>query len=300
MKDTNDMRPPLHGMTDTPFHRASASTGPITTYNGFVWTWDCDQNGHYNATCYIRAFQIASEAFALAVTGRNPQASTARCRHIRYHREILDGDAMTIRSGLLKTGEWAGAIVHLMESGGRVCATALDHPGYELKSGAVWNDADVAMALPRGVPGAPDEPPQVPDPTAKHAIQAMVGIVGPTEIDSNNRLFLNEAFGHCALSCLHLLEQVGFSPKWRAESGDTHMTVELKITAHDTTAAADGLLAYSWLSATGPKSFSIRHLLTDHKGRPLVSSEQVNLCVNVASRRSTAPPDFITGNGRTG
>ena len=68
------------------------------TLHSRVEGWECDHNKHWNARYYARSFQMAAETVA-ALAGRdNLGLSLIGARHIRYHRELLVGAAVEVRS----------------------------------------------------------------------------------------------------------------------------------------------------------------------------------------------------------
>jgi acyl-CoA thioesterase FadM len=59
----------------------SAST--METYRGVVQPWECDRNNHWNVRFYIRAFQMASEALAIAITGGHDDNASGVIQGVR-------------------------------------------------------------------------------------------------------------------------------------------------------------------------------------------------------------------------
>jgi acyl-CoA thioesterase FadM len=268
--------------------------GIAVTYCGSVQTWECDRNNHWNVRFYIRAFQMASETFALYVCGRNPGAETAVTRHIRFHRELFPAQTMTVRSARAPRGKHGAAVVHLMESQGKLCATALDLPGFDTSAGAEWNEEDIVLALPRGLDGAPhipDGPAELSNPNLVR--QSQVSVVRPIEIDHAGHLMMNELFGFCTASSHNLLTQLGFSSDWMNATGKGRMAVEMKVTRHGPCKAGDALRTSSWISGMAEKTFSVRHRLETHEGSVVATVEQFLVAVDLNTRRAIPLPDFF-------
>ncbi|MHA6688076.1 thioesterase family protein [Mesorhizobium sp. A556] len=272
----------------------TTSGKPQRTYIGVVRTWECDENEHLNLGFYIRAFQDASEAFAILVSGRNPGASTAVLRHLRFHRELLVSKIYTIDSTLVLGGEYDGAIVHLLKSDGVLCATALDRPGYDITGSTPrWEQpVGMALALPRGLAATPHSSNDKKSPDAA-GLEAQLGIVRPDEVDHTGQLMMHELFAFCTLSSLHMLHSIGLSSEWRATSACTHMGVEVKVTRHGDCRPGDALRSRSWISPIGSKALSLRHVVCTQTGAPVASVQQVLVVVNSTARRAVALPDFL-------
>lgn len=107
--------------------------GLFETYRGTVYPWHCDHVGHMNVMWYVGKFDEATwQLFAaLGITpaylrghGRGMAAVDQR---IRYLRELVAGDVVSVRSGLVEVRERVIRFVHEMRNAvtGEVCATTL-------------------------------------------------------------------------------------------------------------------------------------------------------------------------------
>ncbi len=104
---------------------------PIT-HRGAVMPWECDQIGHMNVTWYVNKFDQATWPFfgMLGFTGRYMQANGfgvgAVQYNVSYKREMLAGDALTIRTRLLEVREKVIRYVHemVLDETGELAATA--------------------------------------------------------------------------------------------------------------------------------------------------------------------------------
>lgn len=101
------------------------------TYRGAVYPWHCDHMGHMNVMWYAGKFDEATwQLFALL--GMTPSFLRDRQRgmaaveqHISYKSELVAGDVVTIRSGVLEIREKVIRFCHEMrnEETGEVAAT---------------------------------------------------------------------------------------------------------------------------------------------------------------------------------
>jgi acyl-CoA thioester hydrolase len=94
---------------------------PIT-YRGTVYPWHCDHMGHMNVMWYIGKFDEATwQLFPLLglsttyLRERNRGMAAVEQR-IAYKRELLAGDLVTIRSGILEIREKVIRFFHEMRN----------------------------------------------------------------------------------------------------------------------------------------------------------------------------------------
>jgi len=92
----------------------------IETYRGAVYPWHCDHMGHMNVMWYVGKFDEATwNLFAqLGVTPAflrdNARAMAAVQQNITYKRELLAGDVVAVRSGMLEIRDKVAKFVHEM------------------------------------------------------------------------------------------------------------------------------------------------------------------------------------------
>ena len=92
----------------------------IETYRGAVYPWHCDHMGHMNVMWYVGKFDEATWNLFSAV-GVTPaflrerhRAMAAVQQDITYKRELLSGDVVAVRSGILEMREKVVKFVHEM------------------------------------------------------------------------------------------------------------------------------------------------------------------------------------------
>jgi acyl-CoA thioester hydrolase len=125
----------------------------VDTYRGAVYPWHCDHMGHMNVMWYVGKFDEATWQF-FTLLGLTPEFLRERGRgmaaveqRIAYQRELVAGDVVTVRTGVLEVRDRAVRFVHEMRnaaSGDVAAVTAL---------AAVHLDTAErrATALPQGV-----------------------------------------------------------------------------------------------------------------------------------------------------
>jgi acyl-CoA thioester hydrolase len=96
----------------------------FVTYRGVVYPWQCDHMGHMNVMYYVGKFDEATwQMFAaIGVTPaymRDNQRGVAAVRqNISYRRELLAGDLITIRTGILEIAPKTIRFYHEMRNDG--------------------------------------------------------------------------------------------------------------------------------------------------------------------------------------
>ena len=106
---------------------------PIT-YRGVVYPWQCDHMNHMNVMWYVGKFDEATWNL-MALFGMTTSALkekglglVAVKQEIAYKREVLAGETVTIRSGILEVREKSIRFFHEMtknESGEMAAVTVL-------------------------------------------------------------------------------------------------------------------------------------------------------------------------------
>ena len=103
----------------------------LLTHRGLVYPWQCDHMGHMNVMWYVGKFDEATWAF-FATLGLTPAYLRAADRGmvaveqtIKYKRELLAGDVLTVHSEALEIKDKSLRFSHEMrnEETGEVVAT---------------------------------------------------------------------------------------------------------------------------------------------------------------------------------
>ena len=95
---------------------------PVTC-RGVIYPWHCDQMGHMNVMWYSGKFDEATwNLFNLigltpSYMRENNRGMVAAEQHLTYKRELLSGDLIYIRSGILEVKEKSMKIYHEMFNG---------------------------------------------------------------------------------------------------------------------------------------------------------------------------------------
>ncbi|MEZ5871644.1 MAG: thioesterase family protein [Nitratireductor sp.] len=266
------------------------------THRSFVNTWECDENRHMNVQFYFRAFQQASEVLAVTRGSNNPASRTAIVRHVRYHRELLEGRPIIVRSGLVTVGEFAGSILHLLEDAetGMLAATALDQPGYKTGDITPASQQDCEKAMPRGIASGALGPVDTSELIASgRALATHAAIVRNFETGPDGDLLANAIISRFTDGAPHVWTHAGIATKWLSQTNHGRVAVEMKLTRLAPAAAGCALELVSWVGDMGEKTFSIRHQLQDMQSGEAVASGEVRcLVMNLTTRRAVPVPQF--------
>lgn len=271
-----------------------SATGLVITHRSFVNTWECDENEHWNVQFYTRAFQHASEMFAIRMGKTNPGARSAICRHIRYHRELHAARSLVVRSGLIGAGRLAGTIVHRLEDNesGMLSATAIDHPAYRVNGLPLAECGDFEEALPRGIAAGPDDTvdtaPLIEDGTA---IESHMSIAQAWEMGADDEIMADRILSRFTDSAGHIWTHSGHSGGWLAQHNLGRVAVEMKVTRFQPIRASDALVLVSWLAERAEKTLLIQHQLQSAvTGTALAGGLVRALMMDLETRRAVALP----------
>ena len=110
----------------------------IETYRGAVYPWHCDHMGHMNVMWYVGKFDEATwnlfshVGVTAAFLRENARAMAAVQQNITYKHELLSGDVVAVRSGMLEIRDKVVKFVHEMRDAqtgavSAVCALTVVH-----------------------------------------------------------------------------------------------------------------------------------------------------------------------------
>jgi acyl-CoA thioester hydrolase len=132
------------------------------TYQGTVYPWHCDHMGHMNVMWYAGKFDEASWNL-LADLGLTTGYFRSEARgmaaveqKLNYFKELVAGDVIIIRSGVLEVRDKVVRVVHQMENAvtGDIAAVALltgVHISTQSRRGSALPDAVAKLARERTV-----------------------------------------------------------------------------------------------------------------------------------------------------
>lgn len=257
----------------------------LPTYHCRVETWECDFNGHWNTRFYLRAFRMAGEV----VGDLSGQGSYGKSLHIRFHKELHDGAAVEVVSGLIAEGAYAGRVLHILTSDGRLSATALDFEGVANDALPRVSPEAAAMVFPRGI----DTPPPVNWLPSDIDSIAQLGRVQPQDVDLDGVLTHEDIVRRVGIASHNQLTRIGFTVDYTRESGIGRMLVEQRLNQLRRAPLGTRLIVRSRLAHLGRSSFTTAHALCDADGSIYSMIEMCMVAVDMANRRARPLPDIL-------
>lgn len=266
------------------------SSAGIPTLHARVERWETDFNGHWNVRFFARSFQLAAETVAVrGGDGDNPGGLTAMTRHMRFHRELFVSAPLAIRSTRVVSGPWAGAVLHVLTSGGAVSATALDLPGRGAEALPQAIEPEIALAMPRSLtrPADSDWHTKAGDRLDEQ------GPVRPHELDHARCLLVEEIKRRVGIASHRYMGDLGFAADYVKTTGVTRMLVEVRMSGTTTVRAGSILRVRSRLAEVRARSFTAEHRLETLAGEGIALVEHVLVAVDLQTRKAVAVPDFM-------
>ena len=265
----------------------------VPTFHTRVEAWECDHNQHWNVRQYMRVFRLAGHV-ARDIAGAPTAMPFSQLS--RFHRELVQTSPVEVRSAVLSDGPLAGFLVHLLCSGGRLSATAIEGPALAVdpSCGLPFVRADqVAAALPRGLEGGAHVPRTTGLPGGFKIIEH--GLVQPRELDHLGWLTVDFLMSRIAAATNDRLSQLGFTPDFVRETGISRMGVESRVSILAPIPLGTRLRSVAGVVKAEGKNIVIRHGFFRNDGAEVAASDQSLVTVDMSTRRSCPLPDFLLG-----
>lgn len=271
----------------------------IETHRSFVNRWECDENNHMNVQFYMKRFDEATQIMD-AIEGHKAPRPTMR--HVRYHRELLEGDGAIIRSGWFTDGDGNTHRVHIMSHSetGKICTTALDTFAKSPPArtgGPVCDGSDLEPALPRGLDDAPIIFENAEATVAKKiAVISNYSIVEDHDRETDGHLHFNRIISRFTDGAPHIWDLSGLTTSWLQNQNLGRVAVEMKVMATSDTLAGTALRLISCISDRNEKTFRILHQLQEIvSGKVIALGEVRCLILDLERRKAVALPEtFLT------
>lgn len=262
----------------------------VPTFFTRVEAWECDHNQHWNVRQYMRVFQMAGYA-ARDMAVVPTQAPFTQLT--RFHRELVQTAPVEVRSAVLSDGPFAGYLVHLLSSEGRLAATALEGPAIDAPDLPQVLSDQVPAALPRGLDAAPHPRMETLETGSARVIEH--GFVQPREADHTGALSVDCLMGRIAAATNDRLSELGFNPAFVREHKISRMGIESSITIYAPIPVGRRLRSTARIVRAEGKNIVVRHSIFDTQGRAMAASDQSLLTVDMTTRKSCPLPDVIMG-----
>lgn len=273
----------------------------IESYRSAVALAECDEMGHMNIQHYAARAEAAGEMLAIMNGMRLPPA---RILHLRFHREMLVGDLITVRSGRVADAG-APALLHMIENGATrlPAATCLafhgeGHEGGHGKPEGADGGADDGYGLPpapvvplpdaarpRSVTGAWDDA-VATRPVETHLAPVTVGDAGP-----DGAMGCTAFLGRIYRCQAHLWALAGLDRRTLGQAGLGTASLELRITRAGPALPGRGLRILTSFIPPSGKALLYRHEAVDAaSGERLFTALGAGVVIDLTTRRAIAPP----------
>ena len=269
----------------------------IEVHRSFVNTWECDENRHMNVRFYLRRFEEGAAVF-LARHAKDGQHPVLRHRHVRYHRELLEGESTVSVAAVPDEGPLEGHLVQVLReiSTGKICATSIDcFDGLETAT-IVPDEEALEAASPRGLGIGECETDDAAFLTERMkagkalAIDYMTAAQG--DLDGQGRLRTDRTVGCFSDGASHIWEHAGITTEWLNANNSGRVSVEMKVQPVSSIAAGEVLELVSRVAGYRGRTFRLVHTLRSlSDGRIAARGEVCCLVMSLESRRAVQLPD---------
>ncbi|MHC5654396.1 acyl-CoA thioesterase [Stappia sp.] len=269
----------------------------LETLFSFVNCWECDENDHLNVQFYLSRFEEADRQFRLQSGLTDAVAGPRRARHMRFHNELLAGDALVMTSHVAFDGPYMLTVVHELRrtADNSLAATAID--GYAPADSMArelrrrFQDVSAAMpdqALPRGLSAAGD----IGVATVRQLESAGARIVHRATVLPRHAGPDGRADDTFAATCFvegapHVWNMTPLTEGYLGERNHGRVVTELKLSWLGPLKPGDPVVTYSGLTGAGNTTFTIRHHLFEARTQRLAAvCDVVSLALDLETRKS--------------
>lgn len=259
----------------------------VETCRGFVNTWECDENDHYNVQFYFAKKSEADAHFRLHLglepSNRPADNTHVRVRqdHVRFHSELRAADTFAIKTGIVDSGEADLTVFHTMtKSNGELAATMVatwEHVDAQSGAPVEWaNDmkekaAHFRVDLPEtAVRRSADRRAPYPDVTLEElddhdTLTVYRGLVLPAECDELGHMTARYHIARSSDGAGHFWNGFGFNSGVLQEQNRGSVVLEYLLTYCWPFEAGDPIEVKSFVRSVGPKTISFSHFLFDRR-----------------------------------
>lgn len=208
---------------------------------------------------------------------------------MRFHSELRISAPVEVRSArLTDAGALDGAIVHLLLSGDRLAATALDMPIGDADLPEIAA-SDVPFALPRGIQ---DSPPQTPT-SGADMTEVELGPIRSEDIDHAGHLRFDTILRFSS-NIQHIqLNKLGLTPEFADTHNINRMGVEFRVSPCATPPLGTPLQGRTWLWKIAGKALWAMTEITTPDRSSVAAIEMCVVTVDLKTRKAVAVPDFM-------
>ncbi len=268
----------------------------IETHKSFINRWESDENSHMNVQFYLKRFDEA--ATVLDTLAGTSNATSLVLRHIRFHRELHEGDGTKTVSGKAHASGAQDSIVHLMHhtQSGAICTTALDTlskpVGADLPAPA---SGMMEAAQPRGLQGGPIEETDAGALLAEgKAVASNYSVVLPGEQTADGRMMSHRIVSRFTDGAPHVWDFAGADTTFLKQNNLGRVAVEMKVMPLGKVEIGEALRLISWVPDRKARTFRVSHQLESlATGNLIARGDVCCLLIDLSSRKTAPLPDTL-------
>jgi acyl-CoA thioester hydrolase len=272
----------------------------IETHRSFANMWECDENNHINVQFFMKRFEEAYAVFCTLDNHSSRLSNSVTHRHLRFHREIRAGESQLISSGVIKSGEHKGCLIHIMTNAvsGEVCTTALDCLSSPMACENFVDDTYLSLALPRGVPSKPEGP--FESNSLIQSGEAMISnynIIRSHDLDPEGKFLPSRMISMFTDGAPHIWEKAGITTNWLNENGFGRVAVEMRLDPITNPPEGEALRVVSRAGALEGRTFLIDHQIETVAEQTIIATGSVRaLVMDLTTRKAVQLPEGFTGS----
>ncbi len=261
----------------------------IETFLSAVSVAECDEMGHMNIQHYAaRAGDAAAVLAALngAASPREPEHV-----HLRFHKEMLAGDRLRVRSGRVGEGD-SPALLHLIENAGTklTCATCIATYDNGQMPDAPEGDMPDA-ARPRSLTDSALPVNDGDEARAMHMAQTHLAPILPGDCGIDGSMTIAAFLSRVSRCQAHLWALAGLDRRMQAERGLGTATLELRVWRQGPVRAGSAIRILTAFEPPAGKTLTYEHRAFDAAtGTPLFTALGTGVVMDLATRRAVKPP----------
>jgi acyl-CoA thioester hydrolase len=289
----------------------------IEAYRGYVNAWECDEMSHMNIQFYMAKASDAAfnMGVALGVGGRDEAAKAASLapieHHIRFHREMMVSDLVSVRSGVVDIEDRAFTLYLEMKNALSDALTATfvmrtghrDHKGGHLsplRNETRRRAEKLRVELPTEATARAltsdsfDRDISTARADKLGLIVSNRSVCNPWECDANGHMnprFYMARFSECQG---HFWAHIGIGRHSQAEMELATATTEYRLVHFCPLLAGNTILVRTGLFGLTQRTVHYKHWMFDgESGAPVAASEGIALLFNRTTRRAVDFPENL-------
>lgn len=281
----------------------------VSTYQGMVCAWECDENAHMNVQFYGAKIDEAARLFFLmhglshSFLSEQDLSISPRTTHSRYHKELRAGALVSVKTRVVQASPDRLVLCHVLSDGAsnEIAATLVVRYDLQKPGGHTipWSD-DYCAAFERVKADLPEAArarsivqDEAPAPLTLATsfdlplFDIFRGIVQTEHCCAQGFMRAQFLMGRISDGAGHLWQTVGFDRYRLVEDNLGTVVLETRVDFYRPVTAGQGLIIRSALLAVSGRTLHYRHFIFDmESGEQVGGGEVVALLMDMETRKS--------------